>query len=797
MVGLKEQRQHLCGFADCPSCHEDVDTREHRCFIQVVKLPEEENQEKKKKKTKNRGAAAGLATLAANDEPMDIDEEEKPPLLVFFDIEAMQDTKTHVANLVVAETEEDDRPFHFKGDSCMANFLEWLDTLTAGDTRDVTVIAHSFQGYDGYFVVDEYHRQDRIVEQVRNGGKIMQLNFDWIRFIDSLSFFQMPLSAFPKTFGLTELKKGYFPHLFNTPENQSYVGPIPAQHYYMPEVMSVSGRKAFETWHAKQTGTFDFAEELVAYCESDVKLLKEGCLKFKQLFEEKSKFNPFSCMTIASACNRDLRQNRMEPKTIASEPLHGWRLTSNHSKVALEWLHWEDSKLHRIQHARNKGEFRIPNTNYTADGYDEVTKTVYEFQGCFWHGCRSCYPNRSETHRRLEDRSMEDVYICTQRKVFDLASRGYNVKQMWECQWAQLKQDNSAVRDFVNQLDIVAPLNPRDAFCGGRTNAIKLYHQTEADETVDYYDFTSLYPYVNKNGEYPIGHPVIIFEPEGDISQYFGIAKCTVLPPYELYHPVLPLRHNDKLTFPLCRTCVETEMEKPLLEKSYVCPHSPEQRQITGTWCTPELEEAEKRGYKILHIHEVWHFVEKRTGLFADYVNTWLKIKEEASGWPEHVGNDPVKQQEHVANYYAKEKIQLDPAKINKNPGLRTLAKMMLNSMWGKFGQKPNKTQVKEFDDPVKFHEFHDSDKYDIRYVSVLTEQRVEIHYKHQLQDDPVSPNLNIFIACFTTCHARLKLYEQLNKLKERVLYFDRDSVIFKTSPGQNKTRAWRVPWRF
>lgn len=52
MVGLKEQRQHLCGFADCPSCHEYVDTREDQCFIQVVKLPEEENQEKKKKKKK-------------------------------------------------------------------------------------------------------------------------------------------------------------------------------------------------------------------------------------------------------------------------------------------------------------------------------------------------------------------------------------------------------------------------------------------------------------------------------------------------------------------------------------------------------------------------------------------------------------------------------------------------------------------------------------------------------------------------------------------------------------------------
>ena len=90
---------------------------------------------------------------------------------------------------------------------------------------------------------------------------------------------------------------------------------------------------------------------------------------------------------------------------------------------------------------------------------------------------------------------------------------------------------------------------------------MKLYHQTEADEEIDYYDFTSLYPYVNKNAEYPIGHPEIIFQPgHTDIAQYFGIAQCTVLPPYKLYHPVLPLRQNDKLTFPLCRTCVEEEM---------------------------------------------------------------------------------------------------------------------------------------------------------------------------------------------------------------------------------------------
>ena len=226
-----------------------------------------------------------------------------------------------------------------------------------------------------------------------------------------------------------------------------------------------------------------------------------------------------------------------------------------------------------------------------------------------------------------------------------------------------------------------------------------------------------------------------------------------------------------------------------MLERSYVCPHTDEQRQITDTRCTPELQMAVTKGYKIIHIYEIWHFREEqqKKGLFADYVNTWLKIKEKASGWPEYVVNDPVKQQEHVADYYAKENIPLEPAKIKKkNPGLRTLAKMVLNSMWGKFGQKPNKTQVKEFDDPIRFSQFHDSDNYDILYVSV------EIHSKLQQKDDPVSPNLIIFIAFFITSWAHLKLYEAIDQPQERVLYFDTDSVIFKSLPGKKPPR-WAI----
>jgi len=45
----------------------------------------------------------------------------------------------------------------------------------------------------------------------------------------------------------------------------------------------------------------------------------------------------------------------------------------------------------------------------------------------------------------------------------------------------------------------------------------------------------------------------------------------------------------------------------------------------------------------------------------------------------------------------------------------------------------------------------------------------------------------NVFIAAFTTSHARLKLYDALDTLKERVLYYDTDSVIYRCKPGQVK----------
>ena len=161
-----------------------------------------------------------------------------------------------------------------------------------------------------------------------------------------------------------------------------------------------------------------------------------------------------------------------------------------------------------------------------------------------------------------------------------------------------------------------------------------------------------------------------------------------------------------------------------------------------------------------------------------------MKIKQEASGWSAEVETEEQKQT-YINDYFKHEGIHLDYAKIEYNPGLRTLAKMMLNSMWGKFGQRLNKTQVRAFDDPHQFHQFLDTDTLDVRNVFVINDDKVEVHYQYQDKNIPVSPNLNIFVAAFTTCRARLKLYEALEQLGERVLYYDTDSVLFLQDQGQ------------
>ena len=83
------------------------------------------------------------------------------------------------------------------------------------------------------------------------------------RFLDSLNFLQMALKDFPKTFGITELKKGYFPHFFNKKCNENYIGPMPSSKHYGSNSMSTKDRACFMEWYENNKNKiFDMAKEI-------------------------------------------------------------------------------------------------------------------------------------------------------------------------------------------------------------------------------------------------------------------------------------------------------------------------------------------------------------------------------------------------------------------------------------------------------------------------------------------------------------------------------------------------------
>ena len=273
----------------------------------------------------------------------------------------------------------------------------------------------------------------------------------------------------------------------------------------------------------------------------------------------------------------------------------------------------------------------------------------------------------------------------------------------------------------------------------------------------------------------------------GKLEEYFGIAKIKTLPPRGLYHPVLPYRSNGKLKFPLCRTCADTENQDS-------CTCSSEDRVLIGTWCIPEIKTALRLGYTLEKIYEVYHWEETTQynpetgdgGLFAKYINTFLKFKQEASGPPDWVKTkqDMTK---YMEDYHKKEGVLLDQNSIVKNPGKRALAKLCLNSFWGKFGQRLNMRQTKIYHESqanLFFQVFSDPTKEPLNF-HILSNDMIQIEwiYKHDFQ--PEDNETNIYLATFTTCWARLKLYSVLEKLNKRVLYYDTDSVIYVSRPGE------------
>ena len=79
---------------------------------------------------------------------------------------------------------------------------------------------------------------------------------------------------------------------------------------------------------------------------------------------------------------------------------------------------------------------------------------------------------------------MEELYMNTKKKVKFLKDQGFRVVEKWGCELEKELKDDEEMKQFFDQNKIIDPLQPRDAFYGGRTNATKLAHECQGDEKI-------------------------------------------------------------------------------------------------------------------------------------------------------------------------------------------------------------------------------------------------------------------------------------------------------------------------
>ena len=181
----------------------------------------------------------------------------------------------------------------------------------------------------------------------------------------------------------------------------------------------------------------------------------------------------------------------------------------------------------------------------------------------------------------------------------------------------------------------------KEAFFGGRTEVFIKHYEVKDGEMIVYLDFKSLYPFINKNGIYPDGHPIELESPTVDMLMNrpgIGVWCVDVTCPQDIRIPVLPEKIDNKLMF-------------TLLDKT------------KKTWTSMELQYAIARGYKVTKIYSALHWDKTTVGIFSSYINCFFKLKMEAEGWPANCRTDEEKE-EYIDTFEEHEGIRLDKSRI-------------------------------------------------------------------------------------------------------------------------------------
>lgn len=254
----------------------------------------------------------------------------------------------------------------------------------------------------------------------------------------------------------------------------------------------------------------------------------------------------------------------------------------------------------------------------------------------------------------------------------------------------------------------------KKSYTGGIVDVYKPY-----GENIYHYDVNSLYPFVMKEFPMPVGE-VHYFE--GDITKIedkpFGFFEVEVMTPFNLNIPLLQTRIKTESGI---RTMLPLGKWK-------------------GTYLSSEIYNCIDKGYsfKILR-----GYIFEKDIIFKEFVNHLYEMK---------LHND-------------------------KNNPKYTIAKLLLNSLYGRFGMNPEVENHIIIDSKFSYEYFK---KYTITDILDLNNGKELLSYLPNNNDnDVIIPmNISVPIAAAVTAYARIHMTQFLNMSDKTLYYTDTDSII-------------------
>lgn len=190
----------------------------------------------------------------------------------------------------------------FFGDTCLDDFLNFMLNHNKGHS---ICLAHNASGYDTRLLFNSLTRRASCpkLEPLLRGGKFMELKVNKkLVFRDSMLHIPGSLKRLAVDFlGPNVAQKGFFPHLFNSVDNYSYVGPIVPKDFFDASYFSTEQDwQEFNDWYDSYSGDWNFMEQLKLYCRNDVHVLALICKAYDEICMDLHKISPWKSMTSAS-----------------------------------------------------------------------------------------------------------------------------------------------------------------------------------------------------------------------------------------------------------------------------------------------------------------------------------------------------------------------------------------------------------------------------------------------------------------------------------------------------------------